>query len=160
MRAIILMCLSLALSQVAFAADYRAQLMGKRLFMKDAYCAGISLGKTAGLYAEMDCGIMPGRENGPPDLSIVPRQPHVPAQLRWLSGDTFYIIQPNSAYIDGQDVDLAPLIFLYKVKTLKGDSVTLSHIWTGWNEYKDYSSEYWIRTDQKQFINDKYIPRN
>lgn len=158
MRQLILMCLCLGLSHLAFSADYRAQLTGKRLFMKDAYCAGMSLGKVVGLYAEMDCNIIPGRENGPPDLSDVPHQPYTPSQLRWLSGDTFYIIQPNSTYINGRDKTLLPLIFLYKVEAIKGDSVTLSSIWTGWNSAKNDRQEYWIRTDQKQFINDKYQP--
>lgn len=158
MKRLILICLCLAFSSLAFSADYRAQLSGKRLFMKDAYCAGISLGKVAGLYAEMDCGIMPGRDSGPPDLSQVPRQPNVPAQLRWLSGDTFYIIHPNTIFIDDQEVELLPLIFLYKVEALKGDSVTLTSVWTGWNKLENDRQEYWIRPDQKQFINDKYQP--
>lgn len=154
MKKIIAFTLGMSLCHLAVSADYRPQLEGKRLFMKDAYCAGMSLGKVPGFYAEMDCGIFPGKEHRP-DLSEVPREPISPASVKWLSGDTFYIVQRHILDEGDSNKKYVPNLYLFNVKALKGDSVTLTSVWTGWNGASTDDTEYWIRTDQKQFINDK-----
>lgn len=107
------------------AADYKTLLTGKTLVMEGATCAGISLSKNSGLMGEQPlsrCSL---------DL---------PARLKWISGDTFMLVESNRS----NEIS-PPRVFLSKVKSLKGNKVVLSEIWTGWNNLPDDEVTYTIK---------------
>lgn len=111
---------------VANAADFKSQLNGKTLVMNGANCAGISLKKSSGLFGEMG--------------NFPPCKVDFPARLKWLDGSTFVLVEKNK-----MNDESPPRIFLYKVKSLNGDKVVLSEIWTGWNDLPDQDSVYTIK---------------
>lgn len=111
---------------LANAADYKSQLNGKTLTMSGAQCAGISLKKNAGLLNEI--GNRPPCEIG------------LPTRLKWIDGATFALIEKERI----NDTS-PPRVYLYKVKSLKGNQVVLTTIWTGWNDFKDEDITYLIK---------------
>lgn len=111
---------------IANAADYRAQLNSKTLTMSGSQCAGISLKKNAGLLNESG--------NRPPcEVSL-------PTRVKWIDGATFALIEK-----DRINEISPPRVYLYKVKSIKGNQVVLTSIWTGWNDFKDEDITYSIK---------------
>jgi len=110
-------------SAIANATDYKAALTGKTLYMKGGNCAGLSLTKNAGLMGDQS-----------------PCNVDLPTKVRWLSNDMFIMIEKN------QTVETSPpRTYLYKIKSLKGNQVILSEIWTGWNDFPDSDEQYTIK---------------
>lgn len=109
---------------VTSAADYKTLLTGKKLVMQGASCAGISLTKNAGLSNEdsSNCSI---------DL---------PARVKWVDEDTFVLIEKNK-----MNETSPPRVYLYNVKSIKGNKVVLNEIWTGWNSFPDEEIAYTIK---------------
>lgn len=111
---------------VVNATDYKAILTGKTLVMDGANCAGISLKKNSGLSGEIGnaqaCSV---------DL---------PARLRWVDESTFMLVEKNRT-----NESNPPRVYLYKVKSLKGDKVVLNELWTGWNNLPDDETTYLIK---------------
>ena len=105
------------------ATDYKATLSGKTLYMKGGNCAGLSLTKNSGLMGNQ-----------------APCKVDLPTKVRWLSNDMFIMIEKN------QTVETSPpRTYLYKVKSLNGNQVILSEIWTGWNSFPDCDQQYTIK---------------
>ena len=86
------------------AADYKAALTGKNLYMKGGNCAGLSLSKNAGLMGDQS-----------------PCTVDLPTRVRWVSSDTFMMIEKNQT-----SSDKTPRVYLYKVKSLQGTKVVIS----------------------------------
>lgn len=113
----------LFIAGVANATDYKTALTGKTLRMKGGNCAGLSLAKNAGLLGDQSpCAV---------DL---------PTRVRWLSADTFMLVEKNQV-----SESSPPRVFVYKVKSLKGNQVVLSEIWAGWNNFPDSDISYTIK---------------
>ena len=120
--------LAASLALLAAAApgpDYAKALLGKRLIMKDASCAGLAFtGKgTVAFYAEMECS------HG--------HAPTVEARVRWLTRDTFLTTETTRI-----NKDCPPRNWLYKVESLTAKTARLREVWTGWNEFPDSVLEY------------------
>lgn len=113
-------------SVAANAADFKTQLSGKDLVMKGANCAGISLKKSSGLRGEMG--------NTPP-CSM-----DLPARLKWINESTFMMVEKNKP-----NETSPPRVYLYKVKSIKGNQVVLTEVWTGWNDLPDDETIYTIK---------------
>lgn len=97
------------------ATDYKTALTGKTLQMKGGNCAGL-------LGDQSPCAV---------DL---------PTRVRWLSADTFMLVEKNQV-----SESSPPRVFVYKVKSLKGNQVVLSEIWAGWNNFPDSDISYTIK---------------
>jgi hypothetical protein len=108
------------------AADYRTQLDGKILSMNGAKCAGLSLKKNSGL---LSIGSDPNK-----------CEVELPTKVRWIDGSTFILIESNRI----NEIS-PPRTFLYKVKSINGNKVVLTEIWTGWNNYPDSDSSYTLK---------------
>ena len=65
------------------AADYKAALTGKNLYMKGGNCAGLSLSKNAGLMGDQS-----------------PCTVDLPTRERWVSIDMFMIIEKNKIVVE------------------------------------------------------------
>lgn len=105
------------------AADYKSALTGKTLYMKGGNCAGLSLSKNSGLMGDQSpCAV---------DL---------PTRVRWISNDTFMMVEKNQT-----SSDKPPRVYLYKIKSLQGNKVILTDIWTGWNSFPDSDTTYTIK---------------
>lgn len=112
------------LSCVANAVDYKNLLTGKTLRIDGATCAGISLSKSSGLMGEQPlskCSL---------DL---------PARVKWISDDTFMLVESNQP-----NETSPPRVFISKVKSLKGNKVVLTEIWTGWGNQPNEDTTYTI----------------
>ncbi|MCO8066098.1 hypothetical protein NI459_00300 [Acinetobacter schindleri] len=109
---------------VASAADYKTLLTGKKLVMQGASCAGISLTKNAGLLSE-------GSSSCSVDLST---------RVKWVDEDTFILIEKIKT-----NETSPPRVYLYNIKSIKGNKVVLSEIWTGWNSFPDEEITYTIK---------------
>lgn len=106
------------------AAGYKAAIDGKILRMDGGTCAGISLTKQSGLLGEQPlsrCSL---------DL---------PARVKWLSDDTFMMVETEKS----NDAS-PPRVFISKIKSVKGDKVVISDVWTGWGNQKDEEITYTI----------------
>lgn len=114
------------ISVAANAADFKTQLNGKDLVMNGANCAGISLKKNSGLKGEM--GNMP------------PCSIDLPTRLKWINESTFVMVEKNKT----NDTS-PPRVYLYKVKSIKGNQVVLTEVWTGWNDFPDEDITYNIK---------------
>ena len=127
MKKTILMLMALGLSGLAVAQTPKNALMGKKLTMSGASCAGLSLaknGQDAYMYGEQ----------GPscrPDLAL---------RARWLDGNTLLLIEKNRS----NDVS-PPRTFVYKIKAISGNKATLTEVWTGWGKYADSNTTYSIK---------------
>ena len=64
----------------------------------------------------------------------------LPTKVRWLSNDTFMMIEKNQILETSP-----PRVFVYKVKSIKGNQIVLSEIWTGWNNFPDEDTTYTIK---------------
>jgi hypothetical protein len=122
MKKFFLISLSL-FSTTLYAADYKTALTGKILSMKGSNCAGLSLSKNSGLMGDQS-----------------PCTVDLPTRIRWISNDTFMMVEKNQI-----SSDKPPRVFLYKVKSLQGNKVVLSDIWTGWNSFPDSDTTYLIK---------------
>ena len=99
------------------AVDYKSALMGKTLRMDGASCAGISLKKQTGLISEQPMS----------SCSL-----DTPAKLRWLSNDTFMLVESNKT-----NNTSPPRTYISKIKSIKGDKAVIAEVWTGWGDYPD-----------------------
>ena len=106
-----------------YAADYKAALTGKTLYMKGGNCAGLSLSKNSGLMGDQS-----------------PCEVDLPTRVRWISNDTFMMVEKNQT-----SSDKPPQVYLYKIKSLQGSKVILTDIWTGWNSFPDSDTTYTIK---------------
>lgn len=113
----------LLLTGVANATDYKTLLNGKTMYMKGGTCAGLSLAKNSGLMGNQS-----------------PCKIDLPTKVRWLSNDTFMMIEKNQILETSP-----PRVFVYKVKSIKGNQIVLSEIWTGWNNFPDEDTTYTIK---------------
>lgn len=111
-------------SSFANAANYKAAIDGKVLRMDGGTCAGISLTKKSGLMGEQPLA------NCKLDL---------PARVKWLSDDTFVMIETEKS----NDTS-PPRVYISKIKSVKGNKVVISDIWTGWGNNKDEDITYTI----------------
>lgn len=114
------------ISVAANATDFKTQLNGKDLIMSGANCAGISLKKNSGLKGEMG--------------NIPPCSVDLPARLKWINESTFVMVEKNKT----NDTS-PPRVYLYKVKSIKGNQVVLTEVWTGWNDLPDDDITYTIK---------------
>lgn len=100
---------ALVFTGVANATDYKTVLTGKTLYMTGGNCAGLSLSKYSGLMGDQS-----------------PCSVDLPTRVRWISNDTFMMVEKNQT-----SSDKPPRVYLYKIKFLQGNKVVLSDIWTG-----------------------------
>lgn len=123
---IFLLCISCS----SFAENYSNILLGKKLTHLGASCAGLSFdknGKDAFMYGEQPLGICSK------DLAL---------KVKWLDSKTFILIEKNQ-----RDETSPPRTFLYRIKNLNGSKVSLTEIWTGWNDFKDNDQKYTLTND-------------
>jgi len=124
MKKLIIIGLGMFLSCTVNAVDYKSLLTGKTLRIEGATCAGISLSKNSGLMGELPlshCSL---------DL---------PARVKWISDDTFMMVQSNKP----NEIS-PPRVFISKIKSLKGNKVVLTEIWTGWGNQPNEDTTYTI----------------
>jgi hypothetical protein len=114
---------ALVFTGVANATDYKTVLTGKTLYMKGGNCAGLSLSKNAGLIGDQS-----------------PCTVNLPTRVRWISNDTFMMVEKHQT-----SSEKPPRVYLYKVKSLQGNKVILTDIWTGWNSFPDSDTTYTIK---------------
>lgn len=114
---------ALVFTGVANATDYKTVLTGKTLYMKGGNCAGLSLSKNAGLIGDQS-----------------PCTVDLPTRVRWISNDTFMMVEKHQT-----SSEKPPIVYLYKVKSLQGNKVFLTDIWTGWNSFPDSDMTYTIK---------------
>jgi hypothetical protein len=107
----------------ANATDYKTLLNGKTLYIKGGNCAGLSLAKNSGLMGNQS-----------------PCKVDLPTKLRWLNNDLFMMVEKNQI-----SESSPPRVFIYKIKSLKGNQIVLSEIWTGWNNFPDEDITYTIK---------------
>lgn len=113
---------SLALLSVGLGANAESvknQLLGKKLTIDGASCAGLSFsknGKDAFMYDEAGFTC----------------EPNLNLRVRWLDDKTFILFEKDRT----NDIS-PPRAFLYQVQKANNLKVTLSEIWTGWNQYPD-----------------------
>lgn len=106
------------------AITYKAAVDGKVLRMDGGTCAGISLTKQSGLMGEQPLA------NCKLDL---------PARVKWLSDDTFMMVETER-----NNESSPPRVYISKIKSVKGNKVVISDIWTGWGNQKDENITYTI----------------
>ena len=111
----------------ANATDYKPLLKDKKLVMAGAKCAGISLKKEAGLSNEI------GSSAGSCTVDLETR-------VKWINTDTFMLVEKTPL-----NETSPPRVYIYQVKSLIGNKVTLREFWTGWNNYKDEQISYTIK---------------
>lgn len=114
---------ALVFTGVANATDYKTVLTGKTLYMKGGNCAGLSLSKNAGLIGDQS-----------------PCTVDLPTRVRWISNDTVMMVEKHQI-----SSEKPPRVYLYKVKSLQGNKVILTDIWTGWNSFPDSDTTYTIK---------------
>jgi len=114
---------ALVFTGVANATDYKTVLTRKTLYMKGGNCAGLSLSKNAGLIGDQS-----------------PCTVDLPTRVRWISNDTFMMVEKHQI-----SSEKPPRVYLYKVKSLQGNKVILTDIWTGWNSFPDSDTTYTIK---------------
>ena len=119
--------LALALNLAnAEQVSFKQKFAGKKLTMDGAHCAGISFSKNG------NEALMFG-EGGPKCNS----SDALALRARWLDSQTFILIEKEQL-----NSGLPPRTFLSKIKSVKGQEVTLTDIWTGWNKRADYDGDY------------------
>lgn len=126
MKKILLCCFAVILSSHTFAEDYKSILNGKRLVLEHSQCVGIALDKNPGFVNEIG--------NKPPC------KVDMPARIKWVSDDAFLVIEKNHKL-----QDKPPRVSYYKVKSIKGKTVVLTDVWTGWGTMPDEDITYDIR---------------
>lgn len=121
--------LLLMMASATHAIDYQKMLIGKRLIMKGANCAGLAFDanpKYASMIGEIDC--MHGYDDG---LAL---------RVKWIKSDTFVLIEREQ-----QKEGFPPRNYIYTVQKINGNKVILKEYWTGWNELKDDLQEYTVK---------------
>jgi len=127
-----LFCLSflaICISNPVFAVDNKQNLLGKKLTNIGASCSGLSISKNgtdAFMYGELG---QVGKCT--PDLNL---------RIKWINENTFIMIEKDKV-----NNTSPPRTYLYKIKSIKNDTVTLINVWTGWGDFKDEEEKYTIK---------------
>lgn len=114
----------LTLCATASAASFKDSLRGKNLVMQGYDCTGISLKDTSGLLSNDSgkCGVV------------------LQTKLKWIDDKSFILIEKNRP-----NETSPPRTYLYKIKSVNGNKVVLTEVWTGWNNFPDEDHTYTIK---------------
>lgn len=115
---------------LADAQSFQQALSGKRLVLKGTQCAGWEFKdpSTVLRYDEMVCS-----RGGEPGMK---------ARVSWITKDQFLLIESSR---ESANPNCPPRVWMYRVESLSGSTVTLKEIWLGWGKYADHVESYRIQ---------------